>query len=333
MKTYLITGGAGFIGSNYIRHLLKQNTKIKIINLDKLTYCGNLDNLKDIENDTRYTFIQGDIADKTTVTNAFKHKPDILINFAAETHVDRSINQPDDFIKTDIYGTYTLLETARTHGLELFIQISTDEVYGPVLEGEVTEEAPLKPSNPYSASKVGADRLCYSYYITYKIPILIDRASNNFGPFQYPEKIIPLFVTNALQDQQLPIYGNGLQVRDWLFVEDHCRAIDILIHKGQLGEVYNVGGNHQITNIELTKQLLQNLNKPESLINHITDRPGHDRRYSLNSDKIKQLGWQPQTDFHTALTNTINWYQNNPSWWQKIKSGKFKEYYKKQYTK
>lgn len=320
MTTYLITGGAGFIGSNFIRHILGKRPEIKIINLDKLTYSGNLDNLKDIEKDPRYTFIKGDITDRNTVEDVFTgYKPDIIVNFAAETHVDRSINQPDDFIKTDIYGTFTLLEVARLRGIQLQVQISTDEIYGYIPKGSATEEFPLMPTNPYSASKAGADRLCYSYYTTYKMPIIITRASNNFGPYQYPEKIIPLFITNALEDKPLPVYGDGLQIRDWLYVQDHCEALDFVIENGKAGEVYNIGGGNLLTNLKLTKFILSYLRKPESLIKYATDRPGHDRRYSLNTKKLKKLGWAPNADFRTALINTLEWYKTHPDWWKKLK--------------
>jgi len=328
----LVTGGAGFIGSNFIRYLLKTRKDIQIINLDKLTYSGNLENLRNIETDKRYTFIKGDITDKNLVESVFKEKINIIINFAAETHVDRSISKPDDFIKTDIIGTYTLLEASKKHGIDLFIQISTDEVYGHIAKGSADEDTTLKPTNPYSASKAGADRLAYSYWTTYELPVIITRTSNNFGPFQYPEKIVPLFITNILEDQILPVYGDGLQIRDWIYVEDHCKAIDFLITKGIVGEVYNIGGGNLLTNLELTRAILKELEKPYSLIKHIKDRPGHDRRYSLNSKKITKLGWRPSVNFKEGLSKTINWYKENPSWWQKIKSGVFKDYYKQHYS-
>lgn len=329
----LVTGGAGFIGSNFIRHVLSVRNKVNVINLDKLTYSGNLENLSDIENDPRYTFIKGDIADRKLVEQIFeKHKPDILVNFAAETHVDRSIAEPDAFIKTDIFGAFNLLEVSRIKGLDLYIQISTDEIYGSIPKGAATEEYPLKPSNPYSASKVGADRLCYSYFYTYKLPVIITRASNNYGPYQYPEKLIPLFVTNALENEPLPVYGDGMQMRDWLYVTDHCDAVNFIINKGKIGEVYNVGGGNLLPNIKITKTILSQLKKPETLIRYVKDRPGHDRRYSLSIKKIEKLGWNPKTDFKKGLQETIKWYADNQNWWKKIKTGEFKEYYKKQYT-
>lgn len=331
MKTYLITGGAGFIGSNFIKYILSEEPDIKLINLDKLTYCGNLENLKEIENDPRYTFIKGDIADKDIVEKTFGLKPDILVNFAAESHVDRSISDPDAFIRTDMIGTYVLLEASKKHGLELFIQCSTDEVYGSISEGSSTEEYPLMPSNPYSASKAGADRLCFAYWNTYKVPIIIGRASNNFGPNQYPEKLIPLFITNVLEGKNLPVYGDGMQIRDWLYVKDHCEALYFLIKNGIQGEVYNIGGGNLLPNIELTKQILKHLKKPESLINYVKDRPGHDIRYSLDGTKLKELGWSPKTNFKNVLCDTINWYTKNEAWWKKLKSGEFLEYYSKQY--
>jgi dTDP-glucose 4,6-dehydratase len=334
MKTFLVTGGAGFIGSNFVRYILKNHSKVKLINLDKLTYSGNLDNLRDIEKDSRYAFIKGDIADKTIVNNIFKkHKPDIVVNFAAETHVDRSIHRPDDFIKTDVYGAFTLLEASRAHGLLLYIQISTDEVYGHIPKGSATEKSPLMPTNPYSASKAGADRLCYSYFATYKLPVIITRASNNYGPYQYPEKLIPLFITNALENNPLPLYGDGLQMRDWLYVEDHCDAINFLITNGTVGEVYNVGGGNLYTNSKITNKILSYLKKPKSLIKHVTDRPGHDRRYSLSIKKAEKLGWRPKMDFNHGFEKTIDWYISNTDWWKRIKNGEFKKYYSKQYSK
>lgn len=330
-KTVLVTGGAGFIGSNFIHYWLRRHPEDRIVNLDKLTYAGNLDNLKDIENQTNYRFVKGDIADRSIVGKLFKEGFDLVINFAAETHVDRSIGDPDDFIKTDIYGTYVLLEAAREHGVGLFIQISTDEVYGSVEEGFSRETDPLMPRNPYAASKAGADRLAYSYFATYGVPVIITRASNNFGPYQYPEKVIPLFVTNALDSHPLPLYGDGLNVRDWLYVEDHCRAIDTLVSRGVKGEVYNIGGGNLLTNKELTAKILDYLGCPPDLVKRVRDREGHDRRYALDSEKLAKLGWKVAADFEKELKETVRWYRENRWWWEKIKSGEFKAYYQKQY--
>ncbi len=330
MKTYLITGGAGFIGSNFVHYILSHYDDVQVTNLDKLTYAGNLDNLRDVENDPHYKFVKGDICDEELV-NSLMHDADIVVNFAAESHVDRSIGRPDDFIKTDVYGTFVLLEAARKHDVEKFVQISTDEVYGSTEGASFTETDPLMPSSPYSASKAGADRLAYSYFVTYDIPVLITRCSNNYGPFQYPEKLISLFVTNALEDQDLPIYGDGKNVRDWIYVEDHCSAIDVVIERGENGEVYNIGSGNEKTNLDITHLVLDSLGKSRDLMRFVTDRLGHDRRYSLNWEKIKGLGWTPQHEFGQGMEATIRWYQNNRWWWEKIKSGEYLEYYKKQY--
>jgi dTDP-glucose 4,6-dehydratase len=329
---YLITGGAGFIGSNYIHYLFKKCDDIFVINLDKLTYAGNLANLKDIESLDKYVFVKGDVCDRDLVREIFAtYHPDYLINFAAESHVDRSIGNPDDFIRTDIFGVYVLLEASKEFSIEKFIQISTDEVYGSIEEGSFTEESPLKPSNPYSASKAGGDRLAYSYYATYKLPVIITRASNNFGPYQYPEKLIPLFVTNAIEDKPLPLYGDGHNIRDWLFVEDHCRAIDFIIEHGKVGEVYNIAGGNEEENIEITNMILDFLGKPKSLIRYVEDRLGHDRRYSLDSTKLQNLGWKRRYKFEEALEKTIQWYVDNKEWWKSLKSGEYLEFYKKHY--
>jgi len=330
MRKFLVTGGAGFIGSNFIHYMLKKHDDVTIINLDKLTYAGNLENLKDIESDPRYSFIKGDICDKKLVEQMLP-EVDIIVNFAAESHVDRSIGAPDDFIKTDIFGTFVLLEAARKNSIQKFIQISTDEVYGSIENGSFKETDPLMPSSPYSASKAGADRLCYSYFVTYKLPIVITRCSNNFGPYQYPEKLIPLFVTNAIENKALPIYGDGLNVRDWIYVEDHCYAIDFLIENGLEGEVYNIGAGSEKTNLEITELILHHLKKPASLKTFVTDRLGHDRRYSVDCTQIRKLGWKPHHSFEDALGKTIQWYIENEHWWRKIKSGEYLEYYKKQY--
>ena len=314
----LVTGGAGFIGSNFIRHILAAYPDYRVTNLDKLTYAGNLENLQDIENDPRYTFVKGDICDRVVV-DELAAGADLIVNFAAETHVDRSITGPEDFVRTDILGTLVLLEAARRHGHSKYVQISTDEVYGSVLEGSFTEESPIRPNSPYSASKAGADMLVRSFFVTYGLPAVITRSSNNFGPYQYPEKVIPLFVTNAFDDIPVPLYGDGLNVRDWLYVLDNCRAIDLVIHEGEPGEVYNIGGGFEIPNIELTKKILALAGKDESLVKYVEDRPGHDRRYSLDCAKIRKLGWEPQADFDTELAQTVKWYEDNRAWWEKLK--------------
>lgn len=331
MKTYLVTGGAGFIGSNYIRYLLDKYKDVNIVNLDKLTYAGNLDNLRDVETDPRYKFVKGDICDEALVDKLMA-EADVVVNFAAESHVDRSIGSPDDFIKTDIFGAFVLLEAARRNVIDRFIQISTDEVYGSIDNGSFKEDDPLMPSSPYAASKTGADRIAFSYYVTYGVPVVITRCSNNFGPFHYPEKLIPLFITNALEDQQLPIYGDGLNVRDWIYVEDHCSGIDFVFQHGELGEVYNIGGGNEKTNLEITDYILKKLEKPDSLKKFVTDRPGHDRRYALDCTKLHNMGWQPKQDFEEALDKTIQWYTANRNWWEKLKSGEYLEYYKQQYN-
>lgn len=331
MATILVTGGAGFIGSNFVRYVLRHRPNDRVINLDKLTYAGNLANLRDVEQDPRYTFVYGDIADAGVVGYCMEQGVSVVVNFAAETHVDRSILDPGAFITTDMYGTFVLLEAARRHQTERFIQISTDEVYGEVLSGHSRETDPLLPRNPYSASKAGADRLAYSYFNTYGTPVIITRASNNFGPYQYPEKLIPLFVTNALEDKPLPVYGDGMQVRDWLYVEDHCAAVSFLLDHGAPGEVYNIGGGNERRNIDITRMILDVLGKPHSLITHVTDRAGHDRRYALSSDKLRALGWSPQADFEVHMRETIEWYRARRDWWEPIKSGAYREYYERAY--
>ena len=332
MKKYFVTGGCGFIGSNFVRHILNNNDTAIIINLDKLTYAGNPNNLADFKNSDRYIFCHGDICDSKIVKEIFqKYKPDYLINFAAESHVDRSIGKPDDFIQTDIFGAFTLLETAREFGLERFIQISTDEVYGSIEKGSFSETDTLMPRNPYSASKAGADRLAYSYFTTYKLPVIITRASNNYGPYQFPEKLIPLFVTNALEEKKLPVYGDGKNVRDWLYVEDHCDAIQYIIDNGEVGEIYNIGGGNELTNIEITDLILKDTDKPDSLKKFVQDRLGHDRRYSLNCEKLESIGWRPKYNFLEAMKFTVDWYKQNDEWWKPLKSGEYLEYYKEHY--
>ncbi|MCK5534761.1 dTDP-glucose 4,6-dehydratase [bacterium] len=315
----LVTGGAGFIGSNFIRLILNKYPDYKIINLDKITYCGNLDNLRDLEDNSRYRFVKGDISDENIV-NELVNQVDVVVNFAAESFVDKSINEAKDFITTNIYGTFCLLEAAKRHKINRYIQISTDEVYGSIEKGSFKESDNLKPSSPYSSSKASADLLAYSYWVTFNLPAIITRSSNNFGPYQFPEKVIPLFVTNALNNQSLPLYGDGMNVRDWLYVLDHCRAIDLVLHKGRIGETYNIGGDNEVTNIQLTKMILDILNKPTELIKPVEDRLGHDRRYAVDCTKIKkELGWQPQENFQQLLAETIEWYKINEEWWKKLK--------------
>ena len=314
----LVTGGAGFIGSNFIRYLLKKYPDYEVINLDKLTYCGNLKNLKDVENDARYSFVKGDIKDVDLLKKVLVGC-DSVVNFAAESHVDRSIRNPNYFIKTNVHGALSLFKTAKDMKASRFVQISTDEVYGSIEKGSFSEKSILSPRSPYSASKAGADLLALSFFTTYKLPVLVTRSCNNFGPYQYPEKIIPLFITNALDDKKLPVYADGMNVRDWLYVLDHCEAIDIVMHKGKIGEIYNVGGNQEITNIDLTRQILKYLNKSEELIEFVEDRPGHDKRYSMDYTKIKSLGWKPRYNFERALQETITWYKENRDWWAPLK--------------
>ncbi len=329
----LVTGGAGFIGSNFIHYLLNHYSDVQIINLDKLTYAGNLENLQDIEDCSSYSFIKGDIADADLVNRVVREGIEVIVNFAAESHVDRSIEDSGIFIKTNILGTQVLLESARRHKISRFIQISTDEVYGSLgPEGYFTENSPLAPRSPYAASKTGGDLLAKSYFETYRLPLIITRSSNNYGPYQFPEKLIPLFITNALSGDSLPLYGDGLNVRDWLQVEDNCRAIDLVMRKGKEGEVYNIGGNCEKTNLDITKIILASLNKPDSLIKYVKDRPGHDWRYALDTGKIeKELGWTPRYQFREGMNDTINWYIQNDSWWKKVKSGEYQEYYQKMY--
>lgn len=309
----IITGGLGFIGSNFIRYVIGKYN-YDIINIDKITYCGNLKNLKDIEKNPHYKFVKGDICDKKIVEGIVS-RCDIIINFAAESHVDRSINNPDDFIRTNIFGTYTLLEAAKKYSIKRYIQISTDETYGSIEKGYFKETDALNPSSTYSASKASADLLAMSYFTTYNLPILITRSANNFGPNQYPEKVIPLFITNAMQDKKLPIYGDGLNIRDWIYVEDNCRAIDLVLHKGKIGEIYNIGANNEKTNMELTKIILDKMGKPTGLIEYVKDRLGHDRRYAVDCTKIKKLGFKTKYEFIIALKKTVEWYKNNKSWW------------------
>jgi dTDP-glucose 4,6-dehydratase len=318
-KTLLITGGAGFIGSNFIHFLLRKYPGVRLINLDKLTYAGNLDNLRDVAGEARYEFIHGDVRDRELV-RAILPRVQGVFHFAAETHVDRSILDAGEFVLTDVYGTFVLLESLKSAPpLDFFLHVSTDEVYGSRGEGFFKEGDPLNPSSPYAASKAGADRLAYAYHVTHGLPVVIARPSNNFGPFQYPEKFIPLFVTHALEDKPLPLYGRGENVRDWLYVEDCCRAIDLLASRGRLGEVYNVGAGNEVRNIEVAERICDLLGKSRSLIRFVPDRLGHDRRYALDCAKIRELNWNPEARFDEALASTVRWYRENESWWRKIK--------------
>ncbi|HEX2342712.1 MAG TPA: dTDP-glucose 4,6-dehydratase [Vicinamibacterales bacterium] len=333
MTDVLVTGGAGFIGSNYVRHAIAAHEGWRVTTLDKLTYAGRMENLKEVLDHPRHRFVKGDIVDAAVATPLVA-AADIVVHFAAETHVDRSILDAGAFITTDIQGTYVLLEAARqSKRLRRFIQISTDEVYGSVPEGKSRETDELKPRNPYSASKAGADRLAYSFWATWNVPVVISRASNNYGPNQFPEKIIPLFITNAIDDRSVPLYGDGLNVRDWLHVSDHCRAIDVLIERGVPGEVYNVGGGNEVANRDLTERILALVGRPQSLITRVADRPGHDRRYALDSGKIRTLGWAPTVAFPEGLASTVAWYRENEWWWRPIKERDpaYREYYQAQY--
>lgn len=325
----LITGGAGFIGSNFIKFILKRYPNYKVVNLDKLTYAGNLETLQDVEDHGNYTFIEGDIIDDKLVASVVKHN-DIshIINFAAESHVDRSIESPNLFIKTNVLGTQTLLDIAYRNNIQRFIQISTDEVYGSLgALGYFSEESPLAPSNPYSASKAAADLLVISYYKTYKMNVNITRCSNNYGPYHFPEKLIPLMITNAIENRNLPVYGDGLNVRDWLHVNDHCSAIDSVLHKGGPGEVYNIGGHNEQQNIKVVNQILKHLEKPGSLIRYVEDRMGHDRRYAIDPRKIEsEFGWSPAYTFTEGLKETVEWYLDNEKWWRNIKNGNYLKY-------
>lgn len=301
---------------------------------DKLTYAGNLDNLRDLEDIPRYSFVRGDICDMPLVDRVVQGEQiDLILNFAAETHVDRSILEPGSFIQTDIYGTYVLLEATKKFGLERMVQISTDEVYGEVMTGSSVESDPLRPRSPYAASKAGGDLICLAYYTTYTTPVVITRGCNSIGPYQYPEKVVPLFITNALDDLPLPLYGDGLQMRDYQYVIDHCEGIDAVLHQGRIGEIYNVASGVEIRNIDMVKEILRLLDKPEDLIQNVEDRPGHDRRYSLDTTKLKALGWRSRQTFQEALEKTVKWYRENEWWWRKIKSGEYKEWYERQYGK
>lgn len=333
MVDVLVTGGAGFIGSNFVRWAIQAHDDWRITTLDKLTYAGRLENLKEVEGHPRHTFVRGDIAD-ASVAAPLVQQSDLVVHFAAETHVDRSLQSAGEFIHTDVFGTFVLLEAARNAPkLRRFIQISTDEVYGSVPEGASRETDELRPRNPYSASKAAADRLAYSYWASYGVPVIVTRASNNYGPHQFPEKVIPLFITNLIEGRKVPLYGDGLNVRDWLHVEDHCRAIDLVIERGADGEVYNIGGGNEVPNIDLTHRLVDLLGADRSMIQPVADRQGHDRRYALDTGKLRALGWQPEVPFEEGLARTVAWYRENDWWWRPIKEqdAAFRAYYDAQY--
>lgn len=332
MKRVLVTGGAGFIGSNFVHYLLQTYPEIQVVNVDKLTYAGNLENLRAIEEDDRYTFVHADISNTQAMGDLFQAFDfDTVVNFAAETHVDRSISNPGDFLNTDIFGTFTLLEMVQKKGGIRYLQISTDEVYGSIPVDSASERSPLSPSSPYSASKGGGDLLTLAYYKTYGVDALVTRAANNYGPYQYPEKLIPLFITNAIDDHPLPLYGDGSQVREWLYVEDHCRGIDTVLREGRAGQIYNIGGYCEEENRVITDEILKQLGKPHSLITRVKDRPGHDTRYSVDDTKLRALGWEPRVSLEEGLARTIAWYQNNEDWWRRLKQADYKEYYQRQY--
>ena len=328
----LVTGGSGFIGSNFVRHVLATHPDHAVVNLDKLTYAGNPENLRDVESDRRYRFVHGDICDAAAVRDAMAGA-DAVVHFAAESHVDKSNLGADEFLRTNVSGTFTLLDTARELKVGRFVQVSTDEVYGSIARGAAREGDLLNPSNPYAASKAAGDLLARSYWTTHGLPVIITRSSNTFGPYQYPEKVTPLFITNAIEDRSLPLYGDGKNVRDWLYVLDNCEAIDLVLHRGRDGEIYNIGGGTEVENAELTRRILRLLGKPESLIQPVRDRPGHDRRYALDSSRIHDLGWTPRHSFDAALEATVAWYRTHEAWWRPLlKSGQFKAYYARQYS-
>jgi dTDP-glucose 4,6-dehydratase len=332
--TILVTGGAGFIGSNFVLSVLRNYPEYRIVNLDKLTYAGNLENLREVEGDPRHIFCQGDICDSELVTELLRrYGVDGIVNFAAESHVDRSILEASEFVKTNVEGTGVLLEAAKRHPLKKFVQVSTDEVYGSLgPQGRFTESMPPHPNSPYAASKASADLLALAYHHTFRVPVTITRCSNNYGPYQFPEKLIPLMIINALTNKPLPVYGDGGNIRDWIHVLDHCAAVDDVLHRGKEGEIYNIGSGSELKNLDVVKMILEHLGKPESLISFVQDRPGHDRRYAMDPEKIRrELGWRPQRAFEAGIAETIQWYRGNERWWKRIVSGEYKEYYRKMY--
>jgi dTDP-glucose 4,6-dehydratase len=332
---FLVTGGAGFIGSAFVRMLLSSSRPSALINFDKLTYAGNLENLAAVAHDPRYRFVHGDICDAKLVNETIAEtQPDVIVHFAAESHVDRSIHSPAPVFETNLRGTFTLLEAARIHKTPRFLHVSTDEVYGSIAAPhDADEDYPLRPSSPYSASKAGSDLLALSYFVTYRMPVMVTRASNNYGPYQFPEKLIPLMISNAIENQPLPIYGDGMQVRDWLYVDDHCRAILAVIERGRAGEIYNIGGSRSLPNREVVERILNTTGKPHSLMQTVTDRPGHDRRYALSSEKLlRETGWKAEMPFEQGLAATIDWYRGNPAWIAHVKSGEYQNYYTRNYA-
>jgi dTDP-glucose 4,6-dehydratase len=332
MKNLLVTGGAGFIGSNFVRYMLERYPDLHVVVFDKMTYAGNLDNLEDVSENENYRFMRGDIADRQAIARLLdSNEIDTVVNFAAESHVDRSILDPDAFIQTDVVGVYTLLDECRKLEIERVLHVSTDEVYGSIAEGAFKEGDPMKPNSPYAASKAGGELMVRAYNVTFGLNAMVTRGSNTFGPYQYPEKLLPLFITNAIDGEPLPLYGDGRQVRDWLYVDDHCAGIDLVLRQGKPGEAYNLGGENERHNIDVVRQMLSILDKPESLIQHVEDRPGHDRRYALDNSKIRELGWQPSLSFDQALERTVRWYADNEHWWRKLKSGEYLDYYQAQY--
>lgn len=332
--TLLVTGGAGFIGSNFVMFMLRRYPEYRIVNLDKLTYAGNLENLTEIQGNLRHTFLQGDICDAQLVYEILeRYHVDAIVNFAAESHVDRSILEAIEFVRTNVEGTGVLLEAAKRHRLKKFVQVSTDEVYGSLgPEGKFVESTPLHPNSPYASSKASADLLALAYHHTFGLPIMITRCSNNYGPYQFPEKLIPLMILNAMTDKPLPVYGDGGNIRDWIHVDDHCAAIDLVLHEGKDGETYNIGGNTELRNIDVVRRILKHLNKPESLIQFVEDRPGHDRRYAMDAGKMdRELGWTPRKPFDEGIVETVEWYRRNEEWWKRIVSGEYQQYYKMMY--
>lgn len=329
----LLTGGMGFMGSNMVRHLLTKYPDYHVVNVDKMTYAGNPENLRDVENDKRYIFYQADIADEQRMDEIVgKEKPDVIVNYAAETHVDRSILDPKAFLMTDVIGTHSLLEAVRKHDIGKFVQISTDEVFGSIAEGAFTEDSPFEPNSPYSAAKAGGDHLCRAYNVTYGTPVIVTHSCNFMGPYQYPEKLIPLFITNLMEGKKVPVYGKGLNVREWIYTEDHCNAVDTIMHKGEIGEIYNIGTGNEMTNIDITKKILAHMGKGEEMMDFVQDRAGHDFRYAIDSSKLRnKLGWKSEVDFDDALERTVRWFQENEAWWKPLKSGEYEDYYTKQY--